>query len=83
MPVIPTGLFYLIVDGGQWLGLGDFGFVLGLQLGEEDSGWLGVGDFVEGWVWVWVWLDGEDEFVSLFKREGNNKKCKKNEYFIE
>ena len=29
-PVIPTGLFYLIVDGGWWLGLGDFGFVLGL-----------------------------------------------------
>ena len=74
-------LFYLIVDGGWWLGLGDFGFVLGLQLNGEDSGWLGVGDFVEGW--VWVWLDGEDEFVSLFKREGNNKKCKKNEYFIE
>ena len=23
-------LFYLIVDGGWWLGVGDFGFVLGL-----------------------------------------------------
>ena len=22
------GLFYLIVDGGWWLGVGDFGFVL-------------------------------------------------------
>ena len=30
MSVIPTGLFYLIVDGGWWLGVGDFGFVLGL-----------------------------------------------------
>ena len=36
--------------------MGDFGFVLGLELDGEDGGWLGVGDFVEGW--VWVWLDG-------------------------
>ena len=40
-----------------------------------------MGDFVEGW--VWVWLDREDKFVSLFQMEGNNKKYKKNEYFIE
>ena len=37
----------------QWLGVGDFGFVLGL------------------------WETSREE------REGNNKKCKKNEYFIE
>ena len=36
-----------------WLGVGDFGFVLGL------------------------WESSREE------REGNNKKCKKNEYFIE
>ena len=47
------GLFYLIVDGGWWLGVGDFGFVLGLWEGSREE------------------------------REGNNKKCKKNEYFIE
>ena len=26
-PIIPTGLFYLIIDGGWLLGVGDFGFV--------------------------------------------------------
>ena len=51
------------------------------------GGWLGVGVarriLLKGGWWVWVWIDEEDEFVSLFQREGNNKKCKKNEYFIE
>ena len=28
--MVAMWLFYLIVDGGWWLGVGDFGFVLGL-----------------------------------------------------
>ena len=52
-----------------WLGVGDFGFVAWRR-----RWWLGVSDF--GFV-LGLWESSREE------REANNKKCKKNEYFIE
>ena len=77
--------------------MGDFKFVLGLQLDGEDGGWrlgVGVGDFGfvlglqldgENGGWVWVILDSCWVCEKVPERRGKEiiKKCKKNEYFIE
>ena len=68
-------LFYLIVDGDWvWVILGLCWVWSSTDKTVAGGWWLGAGDF--GFV-LGLWEGSREE------REGNNKKCKKNEYFIE